>query len=124
MRLKVTALGVAAALAVASLAGAATAGTAGRHAKATTIKVTAGKPSEFRFTLSKKRAKRGVVVFRVTNKGSITHDFKIGKKRTKELRAGKSAVLRVTFKKPGTYRFLCTLPGHAAAGMKGVIVVK
>ena len=30
----------------------------------------------------------------------------------------------VTFNKPGTYRYLCTLPGHAAAGMKGVLIVK
>ena len=26
--------------------------------------------------------------------------------------------------KPGTYQFLCTVPGHAAAGMKGVLTVK
>jgi uncharacterized cupredoxin-like copper-binding protein len=124
MVLKVSALGLAALLAVAVFASVATAATTGTHATATTIKVTAGKPTEFKFTVSKKRAKRGVVVFRVANKGSISHDFKIGKKRTKLLRSGKSAVLRVTFKKRGKYRFLCTVPGHAAAGMKGVIVVK
>jgi plastocyanin len=26
--------------------------------------------------------------------------------------------------KPGTYTFLCTVPGHAAAGMEGTLVVK
>jgi uncharacterized cupredoxin-like copper-binding protein len=35
-----------------------------------------------------------------------------------------SANLTVTFTKPGTYRYLCTLPGHAEAGMKGVLTVK
>jgi uncharacterized cupredoxin-like copper-binding protein len=25
--------------------------------------------------------------------------------------------------KPGTYTFYCTVPGHAAAGMKGKLVV-
>ena len=29
----------------------------------------------------------------------------------------------VTFTKPGMYPYLCTLPGHAAAGMKGVLKV-
>jgi hypothetical protein len=33
--------------------------------------------SEFKFVLSKKTAKRGIVVFRVTNAGAIQHDFKI-----------------------------------------------
>jgi uncharacterized cupredoxin-like copper-binding protein len=26
--------------------------------------------------------------------------------------------------KPGTYTFLCTVPGHAAGGMKGTLTVK
>ena len=26
--------------------------------------------------------------------------------------------------KPGSYTFFCTFPGHFAAGMKGVLVVK
>jgi uncharacterized cupredoxin-like copper-binding protein len=29
----------------------------------------------------------------------------------------------VTFSKAGTYPYLCTVPGHAAAGMKGVLRV-
>jgi hypothetical protein len=31
--------------------------------------------------------------------------------------------LRVTFKAPGTYEYLCTVPGHAAAGSKGLLTV-
>jgi uncharacterized cupredoxin-like copper-binding protein len=95
-----------------------------RAAKATTVIVTAGKPSEFAFTLSKKSVAQGVVTFRVTNKGAIAHDFKIAGKVTKELAAGQSGVLTVTFKKAGRYPYLCTLPSHADAGMKGVLVVK
>lgn len=91
---------------------------------ATTVAVTAGKPSEFKFTLSKKTVRKGVVVFKVVNKGMISHDFKIAGKKTKSLAKGKSQTLRVTFKKAGKYKYLCTLPGHATAGMKGVLVVK
>jgi uncharacterized cupredoxin-like copper-binding protein len=32
-------------------------------------------------------------------------------------------VLRVVFRKAGRYRYLCTVPGHAAAGLKGVLRV-
>ena len=90
---------------------------------ATSVTVTAGKPSELHFTLSKTSVPAGVVTFRVTNKGKSTHDFKISGKKTKLLAAGKSATLRVTLKK-GKAAFLCTVPGHAAAGMKGTVTVK
>jgi uncharacterized cupredoxin-like copper-binding protein len=84
--------------------------------KATTIKVAA---SEFKFALSKKSAKHGTIVFVVTNKGHIAHDFKIGGKKTPMLNPGKKATLKVTLKKKGSFKYLCTVPGHAAAGMKG-----
>jgi azurin len=41
--------------------------------------------------------------------------------------AGPGETQEVTFKapaKPGTYPYLCTFPGHFAAGMKGTLVVK
>lgn len=88
-----------------------------------TITVTAGKPSEFKFTLSKKTGTKGVTAFKVVNKGMIAHDFKIAGKKTKSLATGKTQTIKVTLKK-GKYPFLCTLPGHAAGGMKGVLVVK
>ena len=93
-------------------------------ATATSIGVTAGKPSELAFTLTKKTAAKGVVTFTVTNKGKLAHDFKIGGKKTVALKAGKSATLKVTFTKAGKFAFLCTVPGHAAAGMKGTLTVK
>jgi uncharacterized cupredoxin-like copper-binding protein len=86
------------------------------HATATKITV---KATEFKFTLSKKSAPHGKVTFKVTNKGHITHDFKINGKKTPMLKPGKSASLTVTLKKGKKYRYICTVPGHAAAGMKG-----
>jgi uncharacterized cupredoxin-like copper-binding protein len=91
---------------------------------ATSVAVVAGKPSEFKFTLSKKTVAKGVVTFKVTNKGMISHDFKIGGKTTAVLKTGKTQTIRVTFKKAGRYAYLCTVPGHAAGGMKGTLVVK
>jgi uncharacterized cupredoxin-like copper-binding protein len=84
--------------------------------QATTVKVSA--LDTLRFTLSRKSAPHGKVSFVVTNKGSLKHDFWIAGKRTIMLGHNKSATLVVTLKK-GKYPYKCTVPGHAAAGMKG-----
>ncbi|HXZ58475.1 MAG TPA: plastocyanin/azurin family copper-binding protein [Gaiellaceae bacterium] len=84
---------------------------------ATSVKVTA---KDFKFTLSRKSAPHGKVVFHVTNKGPSKHDFKIAGKKTKLLGKGKSATLSVTLKKGKKYTYICTVPGHAALGMKGI----
>jgi uncharacterized cupredoxin-like copper-binding protein len=86
----------------------------------TAVKVTA---SEFKFVLSTKTAKHGTVVFTVVNKGKLAHDFKIGGKKTAMLAPGKSGKVTVTLK-AGKYAYICTVPGHSAAGMKGTFVVK
>jgi uncharacterized cupredoxin-like copper-binding protein len=92
--------------------------------QATTVKVTAGKPAELRFTLSKRSVPKGAVTFTVTNRGKLRHDFKIAGKKTPLLASGRRATLKVTFKKAGRFPYLCTVPGHAAGGMKGTLVVK
>jgi uncharacterized cupredoxin-like copper-binding protein len=78
--------------------------------------------TEFKFALSKRGAPAGTVTFVLSNKGKVTHNFKIAGKKTPVLKPGKAATLRVTLKK-GRYPFLCTLPGHAPAGMKGTFKV-
>jgi uncharacterized cupredoxin-like copper-binding protein len=92
-------------------------------ARVTTVTVTAGKPTEFKFKLSKLKAPKGVVTFKVTNGGTIPHDFKVAGRSTRQLQPGRSQTLRVVFGKVGKYPFLCTVTGHAAAGMKGVFTV-
>jgi uncharacterized cupredoxin-like copper-binding protein len=69
--------------------------------------------------LTRKSAPHGKVTFKVTNKGRLKHDFKIAGKKTKLLGHNKTATLTVTLKKGKKYTYLCTVPGHAAAGMKG-----
>lgn len=90
------------------------------QARVTSISVVA---VEFRFRLSKQITHPGTVVFRVVNHGKLAHDFKIAGRKTPIIKPGKSAVLRVVFRKAGRYPYLCTVPGHAAAGMKGVLRV-
>jgi nitrite reductase (NO-forming) len=89
--------------------------------QATTVTVTEGTP-EFAIKLSVKSVKAGPVTFKVTNKGNLPHDFKIGGKKTPLLSPGKSATLTVTLKK-GKAAYECAVSGHAAAGMKGTLTV-
>lgn len=130
--MKITILALVAAVAASIAAGAAQARTTSTH-----VAVTAGKPSEFGFKLSIKTVKLGSVVFAVKNGGAIPHDFKIcsaartndtpntcAGKVTKLLSPGQSASLTYVFKKKGKYEYLCTVPGHAAGGMKGLLTVK
>ena len=57
------------------------------------------------------------------NKGKTAHDFKINGKKTPLIGPGKTASLTVKFAKAGKFPYLCTVPGHAAAGMKGSFTV-
>lgn len=63
-------------------------------------------------------------MFEVKNVGHVAHDFNINRKVTPLIQPGKTAKLVVSFKKKGKYPYLCTVPGHAAAGMKGVFTVR
>jgi uncharacterized cupredoxin-like copper-binding protein len=88
-------------------------------ATATTVIVTM---KEFKFTLSKTSVKHGIVTFKLVNKGKLQHDFKIAGKKSKLISPGKSGKLIATLKK-GKWAYVCTVSGHAAAGMKGKLTV-
>jgi uncharacterized cupredoxin-like copper-binding protein len=91
-------------------------------AAATTIQVRGG---EFFFRLSAKSIpKPGKVTFVFKNVGHVQHDFKINGKRTPLIGPGKTSRILVTFRKKGKFAYLCTVPGHAQAGMKGVFTVR
>jgi len=92
------------------------------RAAKTTISVS-GK--EFSFHLSETSIpKPETVTFRFHNVGTMAHDFAIGGKKTPLINRGKTATLAVTFHKKGRFNYLCTVPGHAEAGMKGVFTVR
>ena len=82
------------------------------------------------FKLSKSALPRGTAVFRTINDGAVEHDFSIKGLATPTglgtpiLGSGQRATLTVRFAKSGRYTYICTVPGHAAAGMKGKLTVK
>ena len=102
-------------IALLSVVAAIAAGPAAAAAATTKVTVTA---TEFHFKLSAASARHGTITFVVVNKGHLGHDFKIAGKKTAVIGPGKTAKLTVTLK-AGKYPYLCTVPGHAAAGMKG-----
>ena len=109
------------ALALVALTAAVSAVAAPTRSAVTTVSVTM---TDFKFALSRSSVPKGAVVFKLVNKGKLDHDFKIAGKRSAVVKKGATGTLRVTFLKAGRYPYLCTLPGHAPAGMKGVLVVK
>jgi uncharacterized cupredoxin-like copper-binding protein len=133
--LGVSVLGITTWLLVAAAGPALARSTTHKASAATVVTVTAGKPSELAFKLSKfSNLPLGTVTFKVTNQGVAFHDFKVCKvavlttaknacvgTTTKILKHGQSATLTIVFTKNGKYMYLCTVSGHAAAGMKGLI---
>ena len=65
-----------------------------------------------------------VVSFR--NDGSTFHDWEVEGVANADAaaRPGQTQRIRFTIDRPGTYRVLCTVPGHAEAGMTGMLVVR
>src|SRR4051812_14394142 len=57
------------------------------------------------------------------NGGGVPHDFTLAEGASRpvtiEAQAGRTARGTFTIDTPGTYAFVCTVPGHTAAGMRG-----
>jgi uncharacterized cupredoxin-like copper-binding protein len=81
---------------------------------------------EFSFSLSATEAAAGTVTFVVENSGNMPHDFAIRgngiEEATPHIDPGESATLTVELE-PGTYTYICTIPGHEQLGMRGTFTV-
>jgi mono/diheme cytochrome c family protein len=78
------------------------------------------------FAFGKAQGKPGPATIEMPNQSPIQHDIAItGPVNAKGPVVGKGGVSSFkTALKAGNYTFLCTVPGHAAAGMKGTLTVK
>jgi plastocyanin len=91
-----------------------------------TLKLAAD-PTQIAFNTTQLSSKPGKVTIDFTNPAPIEHDVAIeqnGKQIavSKLISKGKTSVSANLA--PGTYTFLCTVPGHAAAGMEGTLTIK
>jgi glucose/arabinose dehydrogenase len=79
---------------------------------------------DFAFTLSRRSVPAGTAVrFVVRNRGNTVHDFVVRGRRTRILRPAERQTITVSFPRKGSFRFLCSVPGHARLGMKGAFGV-
>jgi plastocyanin len=87
----------------------------------------AASPTQIAFDTTKLTSKPGKVTIDLTNPASIEHDVAIEQNgkviaESELVTKGKTSVTADLA--PGTYTFLCTVPGHAEAGMEGTLTVK
>ena len=76
------------------------------------------------FQYGKATAPAGKVTVSMPNPAPIQHDISIqGVGKGPVVGTGGTSTFTATLK-PGSYTFLCTVPGHAQAGMKGTLTVK
>jgi plastocyanin len=91
------------------------------------IAIAANPGGALNFDKTSLTAKAGKVTVTFTNKAPEGHNFTIQSSGGKTVAAtptfnGGSKTLTANLK-PGTYTFLCTVPGHAMGGMKGTLKV-
>jgi plastocyanin len=87
----------------------------------------AADPVQIAFDKTQLTSKPGEVTIEFTNPALLQHDVAIvrdGEELAKSELIGKGKTSVSAELAPGTYTFLCTVPGHAEAGMEGTLTVK
>jgi len=83
--------------------------------------------TEYQFSTGEMVVRAGEeVTITFTNAGRNSHNLAIPELdvTTKTIKSGKTATLTFTPETPGTYKFICSVPGHARSGMHGKLIVK
>lgn len=98
----------------------------GAKGAATTLRLSAS-PTKIAFDTTKLSAQAGKITIDFDNPSALEHDVAIeqdGKQIaiSETIAKGKTSVSADL--KPGTYTFLCTVPGHAEAGMEGTLTIE
>lgn len=102
-------------------------GTSGSGAEASTTLELAADPSALAFDETELSAKAGKVTIDFDNPSAIPHNVVIEKDGEElagfePITEGKETVSADL--EPGTYTFICSVPGHAPAGMEGTLTVE
>ena len=95
--------------------------------KGTTLQLKADTSGALKFDQSALNASAGKVTIVMQNPSPLSHDIAIRGNgvdvKGKIVPQGGTSTVSADLK-PGTYTFLCTVDGHAAAGMKGTLTVR
>ena len=87
----------------------------------------AADPTQIAFDKTTLTSRSGEVTINFTNPATVEHDVAI-EKAGKEIAVSETITAGETSVSadlaPGSYTFLCTVPGHAEAGMEGTLTIK
>ncbi len=121
IRLSVLLLGTVLLVAACGGGGGQQSGTTTPPAQATTVTVT---ETEFKFEPKDMTAKAGQVTFQIKNDGAVEHNFIIEGTDVKleAIQPGQTKTASATLA-AGSYKVMCTIPGHQEAGMTGTLSV-
>jgi plastocyanin len=84
---------------------------------------------EFAIAVYRPKVHRGKVKLNIRNLGEDVHDLVVERRGkrvgalTAVVKPGGRATLRLTLKKTGTYRLICTVADHEARGMRATLRV-
>jgi uncharacterized cupredoxin-like copper-binding protein len=96
-------------------------------AKGRTLEIDAFPSGDLKFVPIAATAKPGKVLVKSLNKSSVGHNIAVQGPGVMQagavIQGGATSQVTVNLK-PGSYTFLCTVPGHEQAGMKGTLTVK
>jgi uncharacterized cupredoxin-like copper-binding protein len=96
-------------------------------AKNGSLEIDAFPTGDLKFVPIAASAKPGKVMVKSQNKSSVGHNIAVqgpGVMQAGPVVSGGATSMVSVDLKPGTYTFLCTVPGHEQAGMKGTLTVK
>jgi hypothetical protein len=85
---------------------------------------------EYSFGVYRSRVPTGRVKLNIHNFGEDAHDVQVRGPHgyrspvSPEIKPGDTLSFRVRLRRPGRYLLLCTVPGHAARGMKAHLTVR
>lgn len=79
-----------------------------------------------KFTTTEIRVKKGETVRLTYKNNQGNHDWTIDEfnAKTKVLAAGQQETIEFVADKTGSFEYYCSVPGHRAAGLKGMLIVE
>jgi plastocyanin len=92
-------------------------------AKGGILSIDADPGGQLLFTASKASAPAGKITIKFANTSGVAHNIAIAGKGKTPITPKGSGSFTATYA-PGTYTYICEVPGHAQAGMKGTLTVK
>jgi plastocyanin len=91
--------------------------------EATTLELAADPGGQLAFDKEELTAAAGTITIELTNEASIPHNVSVEGQTSETIQGGATTELDLDLE-AGEYEFICAVPGHAAGGMTGTLIVE